>query len=115
MTKLGLTLFVAPLKEANTKVEQFIVDRTTAQSAVAAGELRQARLATDAAYRHLGNTSIVAPTFGAFESSWKGWEVGGEYTFAKNIVGYVAYVDGENIADRGTDVKKIWSRIKYFF
>ena len=53
VTKLGLTLFVAPLKEANTKVEQFIVDRTTAQSAVAAGELRQARLATDTAYRHL--------------------------------------------------------------
>ena len=53
VTKLGLTLFVAPLKEANAKVEQFIVDRTTAQSAVIAGELRQARLTTDAAYRHL--------------------------------------------------------------
>ena len=53
VTKLGLTLFVAPLKEANAKVEQFIVDRTTAQSAVAAGELRAARLATDTAYRHL--------------------------------------------------------------
>ena len=53
VTKLGLTLFVAPLKEANAKVEQFIVGRTTAQSAVIAGELRQARLATDAAYRHL--------------------------------------------------------------
>ena len=54
VAKLGLTLYVAPLKEANAKVEQFIVDRTTAQSAViAAGELRQARLVTDAAYRHL--------------------------------------------------------------
>ena len=53
VAKLGLTLFVAPLKEANAKVEQFIVNRTTAQSAVAAGELRAARLATDAAYRHL--------------------------------------------------------------
>ena len=53
VAKLGLTLYVAPLKEANAKVEQFIVDRTTAQSAVIAGELRQARLATDAAYRHL--------------------------------------------------------------
>ena len=53
VAKLGLTLFVAPLKEANAKVEQFIVDRTTAQSVIAAGELRQARLATDAAYRHL--------------------------------------------------------------
>ena len=53
VTKLGLTLFVAPLKEANAKVEQFIVDRTTAQSVIAAGELRAARLATDAAYRHL--------------------------------------------------------------
>ena len=53
VAKLGLMLYVAPLKEANAKVEQFIVDRTTAQSAVAAGELRQARLATDAAYRHL--------------------------------------------------------------
>ena len=29
VTKLGLTLFVAPLKEANAKVEQFIVNRTT--------------------------------------------------------------------------------------
>ena len=53
VAKLRLTLYVAPLKEANAKVEQFIVDRTTAQSAVAAGELRAARLATDAAYRHL--------------------------------------------------------------
>ena len=53
VAKLGLTLYVAPLKEANTKVEQFIVDRTTAQSVIAAGELRAARLATDAAYRHL--------------------------------------------------------------
>ena len=53
VTKLGLTLFVAPLKEANAKVEQFIVNRTTAQSAVIAGELRSARLATDAAYHHL--------------------------------------------------------------
>ena len=53
VTKLGLTLFVAPLKEANAKVEQFIVGRTTAQSAIIAGELRQARLATNAAYRHL--------------------------------------------------------------
>ena len=53
VTKLGLTLYVVPLKEANTKVEQFIVDRTTAQSVIAAGELRAARLATDAAYRHL--------------------------------------------------------------
>ena len=53
VTKLGLTLFVAPLKEANAKVEAFIVDRTTAQSAVIAGELRQARLTTDASYRHL--------------------------------------------------------------
>ena len=53
VAKLGLTLYVAPLKEANAKVEQFIVDRTTAQSAIAAGELRAARLVTDAAYRHL--------------------------------------------------------------
>ena len=53
VAKLGLTLYVAPLKEANAKVEQFIVDRTTAQSVIAAGELRAARLTTDAAYRHL--------------------------------------------------------------
>ena len=52
VAKLGLTLYVAPLKEANAKVEQFIVDRTTAQSVIAAGELRQARLATDTAYHH---------------------------------------------------------------
>ena len=68
-----------------------------------------------AAYRHLGNMSVVAPTFSGAEASWKGWEVGGEYTFAKNIVGYVAYFDGENIVDNGRDVKKLWSRIRYFF
>lgn len=68
-----------------------------------------------AAYCHLGNMSVIAPTFGAAEPSWKGWEVGGEYAFAKNIVGYITYFDGENIADKGTDVKKIWSRSRYFF
>ena len=68
-----------------------------------------------AAYRHLGNMSVVGPTFYGAEPSWKGWEVGGEYTFAKNIVGYVAYFDGENIVDNGRDVKKLWSRIRYFF
>ena len=68
-----------------------------------------------AAYRHLGNMSVVAPTFTGAEPSWKGWEVGGEYTFAKNIVGYVLYFDGENIADHETNVKKIFSRIRYFF
>ena len=59
--------------------------------------------------------SVVGPTFSGAEASWKGWEVGGEYTFAKNIVGYVAYFDGENIVDNGRDVKKLWSRIRYFF
>lgn len=68
-----------------------------------------------AAYRHLGTMSVVAPTFSGAETSWKGWEVGGEYTFAKNIVGYVAYFDGENIVNNGRDVKKLWSRIRYFF
>ena len=63
VAKLGLTLYVAPQKEANVKVEQFIVDRTTAQSVISAGELRTARLATDAAYRHqksLSGSALLA-------------------------------------------------------
>ena len=68
-----------------------------------------------AAYRYLGQGASIAPTFDGVDWGEKGWEVGGEYTFAKNIVGYVTYFDGENIVDNGRDVKKLWSRIRYFF
>ena len=68
-----------------------------------------------AAYRHLGKTSIVSPTFNGAEAGWKGWEIGGQYTLAKNVVGSVLYFKGKTIADDAQNLHKIFSRVQFFF
>ena len=50
---LGLTTFVAKLKEANERVHTLTLRRTIERSGVKVGALRAARLATDDAYRAL--------------------------------------------------------------
>ena len=49
----------------------------------------------------------------------KGWELGAEYTFAKNIVGTLIYFDGDQIysaePEGKTREKKGFARIEYFF
>ena len=72
-----------------------------------------------AAYRYLGQGASIAPTFDGVDWGEKGWEVGGNYTFAKNIVGTLLYADGHTI-QAGSDssnnrVRKGWARLEYFF
>lgn len=68
-----------------------------------------------AAYRYLGGASF-APTFDGIELGEKGWEIGGNYTFAKNIVGSLIYSDGHSIVTNNNNrVHKGWARIEYFF
>lgn len=46
----------------------------------------------------------------------KGWEIGGNYTFAKNIVGTLIYFDGKDLEKTSDDgVKKLFTRLEYFF
>ena len=69
-----------------------------------------------AAYRYLGQGAAIAPTFDGAGWGEKGWEVGGNYTFAKNIVGSLLYFDGHKITDNDKDhVKKGWARLEYLF
>ena len=72
-----------------------------------------------AAYRYLGQGASIAPTFDGVDWGEKGWEVGGNYTFAKNVVGTLLYADGHKI-QMGSDssnnrVRKGWARLEYFF
>ena len=71
------------------------------------------------AYRYLGGGTAITPTFDSAMWNTKGWEVGGEYTFAKNIVGTLIYFDGDIIFPRGvtgkTGEKKAFARLEYFF
>ena len=58
-----------------------------------------------------------ANTFGM--TGFKGWGAGVEYTFAKNIVGTVAYYDTESkLADEfgyGYDDQKVWADVTFTF
>ena len=71
------------------------------------------------AYRYLGGGSVLAPTFDGAMWNTKGWEVGAEYTFAKNIVGTLIYFDGDQIysaePEGKTGQKKGFARVEYFF
>ena len=54
-----------------------------------------------------------ANTFG--NDGFKGYGVGVNYTFAKNIVGTVAYYDTENKMDSNDDDQIIWSDLTFTF
>ena len=49
----------------------------------------------------------------------KGWELGGEYTFAKNIVGTLIFFKGDTIysaePEGKTENDKLFARLEYFF
>ena len=54
-----------------------------------------------------------AITFG--NDGFKGWGVGGNYTFAKNIVGTVAYYDTENKIDESEKAHLVWADLTFTF
>ena len=71
------------------------------------------------AYRYLGGGVVLAPTFDGAMFNTKGWEMGAEYTFAKNIVGTLIYFDGDQIfsaePEGKTEANKLFARLEYFF
>ena len=70
-----------------------------------------------AAYRYLGQAATFAPTYDGVMYGTKGWEVGTQYVFAKNILGTVRYFNGKEIANDGNDnkVSRIFGRVEFFF
>ena len=52
---------------------------------------------------------------GSYNDGFKGWGVGANYTFAKNIVGTVAYYDTENKVDSSEKSHIVWTDLTLTF
>lgn len=66
------------------------------------------------AYRRLGMNTALAPTFDAIDAGQKGWELGGDYTFAKNVVGTLKYFNGRTIKG-DAKAHAYYGSLEYFF
>lgn len=66
------------------------------------------------AYRHLGGFATPAATWDVSHAYRKGWEIGANYTFLKNIIGTLRYGQNKFI---GTDVKtkEFFGRVEWLF
>ena len=72
-----------------------------------------------AAYRNLGYLAGIASTYDGLNEGYKGWELGTQYTFTKNIMGTLKYFQGTKMAvyENGTDYdySKIFGQVEFFF
>ena len=69
-------------------------------------------------YYDLGGQTYIAHTTDAntFDNyGFKGYGVGANYTFAKNIVGTVAYYDTENKLNSKVDDQRVWADVTFTF
>ena len=69
-------------------------------------------------YYDQGGMTYVAHTTDAETFAYdgfKGWGVGANYTFAKNIVGTVAYYDTENKVDESEKAHLVWADLTFTF
>ena len=69
------------------------------------------------AYRHLGDVSVIHPTCrenGAMNGGEKGFEIGVNYTFMKNIMGKVQYYNGKEILSEHK-VNAVWTELGFYF
>ncbi|SDP33641.1 S-layer homology domain-containing protein [Selenomonas ruminantium] len=71
------------------------------------------------AYRHLGAFVAADPSYDGIKWAERGWELGANYTVAKNVVTTVKYAQGKQLFDNqiGLDngVKRIFGRVQFFF
>ncbi len=51
------------------------------------------------AYRHLGHYSTISPTYDAIYNGRRGWELGVDYVFLKNVMGTVKFFRGDKMPD----------------
>ena len=71
------------------------------------------------AYRHLGAWGMVANTYDVIKPNEKGWEIGANYTFTKNVVGTLRYGSIKMLDDNGSGVNlkanRLFGRVEFFF
>ena len=67
------------------------------------------------AYRHLGTYATLASTFDVIKTGEKGWEVGGNYTVFKNVVGTLRYGNTKALADSDQKDTYLFGRVEFFF
>ena len=71
-----------------------------------------------ATYYNQGGQTYVAHTTDAntFDNNgFKGYGIGANYTFAKNMVGTVVYYDTENKLDSKEDDQRLWADLTFTF
>lgn len=69
-------------------------------------------------YYDLGGQTYIAHTTDANTfcgDGFKGYGVGANYTFAKNIVGTVAYYDTESKLDSDLNDQRVWADVTFTF
>ncbi len=68
-------------------------------------------------YRHLGDFSTIHSTYrenGPMNGGEKGFEIGVNYTFLKNILGKVQYYNGKELWS-GHKVNAVWTELGFYF
>ena len=74
-----------------------------------------------AAYRYLGGAGVLTPTFDGVPWNKKGWEFGGQYTPARNVIASLVYFRGKTIFSNHpgpqSDLKqnKFFGRVEFLF
>ena len=66
------------------------------------------------AYRHLGQNVALDPSYDGAWAGTKGWEIGTNYTLAKNTLASVKYFNGEKLGN-GKDAEKLFGRVEFKF
>lgn len=67
------------------------------------------------AYRHTGYLATPAATWDVTDEGLKGWSLGADYTFAKNIVGHLKYGHNKIIGANDVKVRQFFGRVEWFF
>ena len=67
------------------------------------------------AYRNIGGLATPADTWDMIDAGFKGWEIGANYTFMKNIVGTVRYGDTKDIYNADIKNKQFFGRVEWLF
>lgn len=68
-----------------------------------------------AAYKSLGQLATFVPTYTNSFVGEEGYEIGGNYVFAKNLTGTVSYFNGDKLENEHKDLSRWFGRLEYRF
>lgn len=68
-----------------------------------------------AAYKSLGQLATFMPTYTNSFVGEEGYEIGGNYVFAKNLTGTISYFNGDKLENEHKDLNRWFGRLEYRF